>query len=216
MLNDFDESDAALQPACKPGAPSDELRSSSSTCNGSAELVQSQLSDARVVRPSEPSPVGDVSSVLDERAAASSSDPGPAIKPNSEDAALGRRADGKFAAGNVLSLKHGGRRSLDRPEALIAIAGKREELVAHLGDASVIQQDLVTDYARTDVLIESVAANIEVGGIFTAKGKTRAAVSLLLSLMDRRLRLATTLGIEPKQRRVETIETIMREHSEKS
>jgi hypothetical protein len=111
---------------------------------------------------------------------------------------------GHFKPGNTASLKHGGRRSLDRPEALIAIAGKREALVAHLNDASVIQQDLVTDYARTDVLIESVAANIEVGGIFTAKGRTRAAVKLLLLLMDRRLRLATTLGLERRAKRVES------------
>jgi hypothetical protein len=107
-------------------------------------------------------------------------------------------------------LKHGGRRSLDRPEALMAIAGKRDELAAHLGDASVIQQDLITDYARTDVLIESVAANIEVGGIFTAKGRTRAAVALLLSLMDRRLRLAQALGIERKQRQIDPIAAVQR------
>lgn len=94
-------------------------------------------------------------------------------------------------------MTHGCRRSLDRPEALAAIAGKREELVQHLGgEPSVVQADLVTDYSRLDLLIESVAANIEVGGIFTPKGSSRAAVSLLLSLLDRRLRLATTLGIE--------------------
>jgi hypothetical protein len=182
-------------------ASSDELGLSSAASDGSAELTQSQSSDARVAGPDVAERVGDTSSVAQQLDSDSMS---PHVNP------------GRFQAGNVAALKHGGRRSLDRPEALIAIAGKREELTAHLGDASVIQQDLVTDYARTDVLIESVAANIEVGGIFTTKGKTRAAVSLLLSLMDRRLRLATTLGIERKPRRVETIETIMREHSEQS
>jgi hypothetical protein len=61
----------------------------------------------------------------------------------------------------------------------------------------------VTDYARTDLLIESMAANLEVGGILTAKGKARAAVKLLLALMDRRLRLATTLGLERRARHVD-------------
>lgn len=111
---------------------------------------------------------------------------------------------GQFQPGNTVALKHGAYRSLDRPEALIAIAGKRAELAQHLGgDPSLIQADLLTDYARVDVLIESVAANIEVGGIFTPKGSARAAVSLLLSLMDRRLRLATTLGIERKAKQVD-------------
>jgi hypothetical protein len=126
-----------------------------------------------------------------------------------DDAPQPRENSGRFQPGNTAALKHGGRRSLDRPEALIAIAGKRAELTAHLGDqSSVIQQDIVTDYARTDVLIESVAANIEVGGIFTAKGRTRAAVTLLLSLMDRRLRLAQTLGIEKKQRQINPLDAV--------
>ena len=69
----------------------------------------------------------------------------------------------RFLPGNTTAMTHGGRRSLDRPEALAAIAGKRNELVRHLGgDTSSIQADLVTDYARLDVLIESVASNIEV------------------------------------------------------
>jgi hypothetical protein len=111
---------------------------------------------------------------------------------------------GQFQRGNTASLKHGRYRSLDRPEALTAIAGKREEMVRHLGgDPSVLQADLVTDYARVDVLIESVARNIEVGGIFTPKGRTRAAVSLLLSLLDRRQRLATTLGIARHVKRID-------------
>lgn len=118
----------------------------------------------------------------------------------------------RFLPGNTAALTHGGRRSLDRPEALAAIAGKREELVRHLGgEPSALQADLVTDYARVDVLIESVAANIEVGGIFTPKGSARAAVSLLLSLLDRRLRLATTLGIERRQRPVTFESAIARE-----
>jgi hypothetical protein len=80
----------------------------------------------------------------------------------------------------------------------------------HLGgEPSAVQADLVTDYARVDVLIESVAANIEVGGIFTAKGHARAAVSLLLNLLDRRLRLATTLGIERRVKPVVPLAEVM-------
>lgn len=112
--------------------------------------------------------------------------------------------------GNTLALKHGGRRSLDRPEALAAIAGKRDEVIEHLGGApSILQSDLATDYARVDVLIESVAANLEVGGIFTPKGSARAGVSLLLSLLDRRMRLATTLGIERRVKPVVPLSEVL-------
>lgn len=115
----------------------------------------------------------------------------------------------RFLPGNVAAVTHGGRRALDRPEALTAIAGEREELVKHLGgDPSLLQADLVTDYARVDVLIESVAANIEVGGIFTPKGSARAAVSLLLTLLDRRMRLATTLGLERKAKPVNPLDAV--------
>ena len=111
--------------------------------------------------------------------------------------------------GNTLAMKHGGRRKLDQPAALAAIAEKRADLVAHLGgDPSVIQADLVIDYARVDTLIESVAANIERGGVFTPKGSARAAVSMLLSLLDRRLRLATTLGIERRAKPVNPLDAV--------
>jgi hypothetical protein len=118
-------------------------------------------------------------------------------------------ATGRFLPGNTASLVHGGRRSLGRPEALAAIAGKRADLAKHLGDdPSVIQADLITDYARVDVLIESVAQNIEIAGILTPKGRTRAATTLLLSLMDRRLRLAVTLGLERRSTPVDLARTL--------
>jgi hypothetical protein len=122
---------------------------------------------------------------------------------------------GRFQPGNTAAMKHGAYRSLDRPEALIAMQGKRAELTQHLGgEPSIVQADLVTDYARVDVLIESVARNIEVGGIFTPKGSARAAVSLLLLLMDRRLRLAVTLGIERRQKRIDLAQAFEQQERE--
>jgi len=96
-----------------------------------------------------------------------------------------------------MSVTHGGRRGLNTPAAFDAVAAKRAELAAHLGnDLSPIQMDLVLDYCRLDVLIETVSANIAAAGIFSAKGSTRAATRMFLVLTDRRLRLAQTLGIE--------------------
>lgn len=108
--------------------------------------------------------------------------------------------------GNTLALKHGGRRAPQHPDALVAIAAKRADLERHLGgDPSVIQSDLVTDYARIDTLIESVAANIERGGVFTPKGSARAATTMLLALVDRRWRLAQLLGIERRSKQVPSL-----------
>ena len=115
-----------------------------------------------------------------------------------------------FLPRNTAAMTHGARRSLERPEVLAHIESKRTELTAHLGgDPTVVQADLVTDYARVDVLIESVVAHIEVKGIFTPGGNVRKAASLLLTLLDRRLRLATTLGIERKAKPVTALAEIL-------
>ncbi len=76
------------------------------------------------------------------------------------------------------------------------------------GDLTTLQVDLVRDVARIDLLAESVAQHIEVKGLFTRGGKRRACVDLLLSLIDRRLKLATTLGIERRARRVPTLSEV--------
>lgn len=119
-------------------------------------------------------------------------------------------ACGRFLPGNAAAVTHGARRSLASTDAQAAIAAKREELIAHLGgDASTIQIDLATDYARVDTLIETVAENIERAGLFTGKGRTRAAASMLLTLMERRLRLATTLGLERRVKQLPDISAYM-------
>jgi hypothetical protein len=171
--------------------------------DASPELTRSESASAEIVAPSEGQSAGRALPEGDPAASRESSD---------STTTTNHRADGSFAPGNTAALKHGGRRSLDRPEALTAIAGKRAELIAHVGEsASVIQHDIITDYARTDVLIESVAANIEVGGIFSSKGRTRAAVTLLLSLMERRLRLAQALGLERRAKRVPSLSEVMQD-----
>lgn len=91
--------------------------------------------------------------------------------------------------------------ALESLAALGAIADKRAALcVHHGGDQSVIEQDLSGDYARYDVLISTVAANVERMGVLTARGRTRSSVGLLISLMRERQRLGTLLGLQPRQK----------------
>ena len=108
---------------------------------------------------------------------------------------------GCFQLRNQKALVHGGFRGLGTPQALAGLAAKRQELEAHLGgDPSAVQRDLAGDYARVDAIIESITETLARGGPLTPKGRSRAAVTLLLHLMDRRLRLAQALSIERKQR----------------
>lgn len=95
------------------------------------------------------------------------------------------------------------RQTPEQPDALLAMFEKREALVRHVGAASVIQQDVINDYATVDVLIDTVTANIVTLGVLTTKGRTRAAVSLLLQLLDRRVRYAGLLGMKAEAKDVD-------------
>jgi hypothetical protein len=116
----------------------------------------------------------------------------------------------RFLSFNTYALRHGGRRSLHRPEALAAMNQERDQLLQfHFnGDYSVIEADLASDYGNISVLIDSVVENLKVAGIFTNGGRTRAATNLLMALMDRRLRLAQTLGIERKVKQIDPLDVV--------
>src|SRR5690348_2064670 len=89
------------------GAPSQELGPSGSRSEPSLPESSTAASDAQSARPSDAQPFGRASQPLDESSAASSA------------TQSDRRADGTFAPGNTASLKHGGYRSLDRPDIAI-------------------------------------------------------------------------------------------------
>jgi hypothetical protein len=119
-----------------------------------------------------------------------------------------RDARGRWAPGNSGALVHGGR-SRQALESAAAVAVRLEKQAAlHEdlgGDLGVIKRDLGADYLTVDTMITTVTANIERQGVLTATGKRRAAVDLLLSLIDRRLRLAERLGIERRQKAVPSL-----------
>jgi integrase len=87
--------------------------------------------------------------------------------------------------GNAFALRHGGRSRhvVENEAALVLQAEKCAALRGHLGRVSVVQEDLIGDYARLDLLIDTVADNIGRLGVLTAKGRTRATVNLLLQLL---------------------------------
>jgi len=56
--------------------------------------------------------------------------------------------------------------------------------------------------ATLDVLAETFWTWIEARGVLTAKGKTRSAVTTLLSIIDRQTKLAAVIGLQRKARDV--------------
>ena len=82
-----------------------------------------------------------------------------------------------------------------------AVAAWHRERVAQIikdlgDDAGHIKTSLVESFARVELIEASLADNVFALGPLTGKGRTRAAAALLLSMIDRKTRLATSIGVE--------------------
>jgi hypothetical protein len=82
------------------------------------------------------------------------------------------------------------------------------------GDPSALQASLARRYVYGELIAEHLELDIFTKGVTTGKGRTRAAVTLYLSVMDRLVRLAGQLGLERRSKRIQTAADIMREHRE--
>ena len=130
----------------------------------------------------------------------------------------GRRADGKFAPGNTEALTHGAyskqARAGDLPsqaESAALVRERVQEIVNDLGgrdEISTVLAGQVRQHGRLEMLEEHLWHQIEDGGVTTAKGSTRACVTLWLKVLDRLQRSAMTLGIERKQRQVNPLDAV--------
>ncbi len=114
-----------------------------------------------------------------------------------------RTANGRFAPGNRARLKHG-RRSQRAAAELFRehaqpLREREAEILRDLGGeagASAVRRELVTRFVQASAIADSLAANIVIGGVSTAKGRTRAATTTFLAVLDRIQRLAQTIGLE--------------------
>jgi hypothetical protein len=130
----------------------------------------------------------------------------------------GRSANGKFAPGNTEALTHGGyskqAQAGDLPsqaESAAIVRERVQEIVNDLGgrdEVSTVLAGQVRQHGRLEMLEEHLWHQIEDGGITTAKGNTRACVTLWLKVIDRLQRSAMTLGIERKQRQVNPLDAV--------
>jgi hypothetical protein len=136
-------------------------------------------------------------------------DPAPEPVPLSERRASGPDRDpvtGRLLPGHTVTLKTGEyservfRALLPGQEKQLARLGdRRAQLIADQGggaECGQVRLDLVDNYNATETFLEWSRNKILREGPFTSKGRTRAAVSLFLQMLDRQMRLAAMLGLD--------------------
>lgn len=127
--------------------------------------------------------------------------------PFAEPLAPGRNP-GQFVRGEPgPALKLGDRSLLRRQVQIEARRGglepERAAIIADLGGAenvSNLKARLVDRYLETSLIAEWLGGNLLVDGVLTTKGKTRAAATLYLQVVDRVHRLSMALGLERRAR----------------
>ena len=124
----------------------------------------------------------------------------------------GRNPDGTFASRNATALTHGGRseqvRAAQRPgqtEAPERLAERRAAIMADLGgeqQLSQLQRDLIERYIELDTVASWLGGHLVAEGPLTAKGRTRAALSAYVTVVDRIQRVGAALGVARRPKTV--------------
>ncbi|MCL4848099.1 MAG: hypothetical protein KJ066_16275 [Acidobacteria bacterium] len=119
----------------------------------------------------------------------------------------GRAPSGRFTPGNGARLTHGLRstRLLELPDVRTWHTEQVAAIGADLGgepELSALQRAAVREAARLEVLAAAIGDDLLERGCLSAKGKTRAALTAYLSLIDRLHRMATTLGLARREKPV--------------
>jgi hypothetical protein len=122
---------------------------------------------------------------------------------------------GRFVAGNRAAVTHGLRATkyLEqlKAEASDVLRERRETLQRDLGgELGLVKADSADAYLVTVLLTESLAQNLLAHGVLTPKGKTRAAMSAFLQVLDRQVKLATLLGLERRTKPVDPLVAVAR------
>ena len=124
----------------------------------------------------------------------------------------GRHPDGTFASRTTTALTHGGRsrqvRAAQRPgqtEAPERLAERRAAIMADLGgeqQLSQLQRDLIERYIELDMVASWLGSHLVAEGPLTAKGRTRAALSAYVTVVDRIHRVGGALGVARRPKMV--------------
>jgi hypothetical protein len=136
----------------------------------------------------------------------------------------GRADGGRFAAGNTISLKHGGRSrrvalaQLPGQDALRAsLRGMADGIAIDLGgvdELSTLKRELIKCFTETSAIRSYLGENILREGVLTTKGRTRAAVGTYLSVVDRLSRLAQAIGLARVPKQVQDLDAFLAQRAQ--
>jgi hypothetical protein len=136
----------------------------------------------------------------------------PGVQPVAQFLSSGRDARGRFAPGHRVSLRDGSQSARSAYELAPAIAEqiaeKERGIVADLGggdNIATVRRELITRFLQASVIADDLGANIVAHGVLTTKGRTRAAVTTYLQVLDRLHRLATAIGLERRPKPVGSV-----------
>ncbi|MGE0363251.1 MAG: hypothetical protein AB7H93_13325 [Vicinamibacterales bacterium] len=148
-----------------------------------------------------------------------STDARPVSEPSPEPPRSSRTANGTFAPGNSSALRHGlysrqVREALlpEQAEVRAALAEQRKAIEDDLGGADALSQmtrDLIGRYVELRLVGDFLAHQLATVGPLTGKGRTRAATSAWLAVVDRQNKLALTLGLERRTKRIPTLTEVL-------
>ena len=130
---------------------------------------------------------------------------------------------GAALPGNKLTLASGARSVRSGaelfPEAAIVLREREAAILADLGGAenvSTTRAELVTRFVQASAIADSLGDQIVRGGVTSAKGRPRAAVSLYLSVLDRLTRMASAIGLERQQKRAASLAEVLAAHEDQA
>lgn len=116
---------------------------------------------------------------------------------------------------NTLTVRDGARSSRSGAELYPALADmlcEREAAIfSDLGGAeevSTTKRELIVRFVQASAIADQLAGQIVQGGVTSAKGRPRAAVSLYLQVIDRVHRLAVAIGLERQSRPVHPLDAV--------
>ena len=125
---------------------------------------------------------------------------------------------GRFQPGNTLALKHGLRSARvqaglmpEQAEARAALAERVAAIVADLGGKdglSALALGQIERHASLELVDEYLWENLQRHGPLTGKGRTRAALTAWLSVVDRLQKSATTLGLERRTKNANPLDAV--------
>ena len=144
-----------------------------------------------------------------------------APEPSPESAPTGRTSRGTFAPGNAHALRHGlysrqMREALlpEQAEARAVLAEQRKAIEDDLGGneaLSALTRDLIGRYVELRLVADFLGHQLATVGPLTGKGRQRAALTAYLAVIDRLNRLALSLGLERKAKRVPSLAEVLDE-----